>query len=221
MAKFGYLDNHEHRSDDMLITFEGTDCSGKSTQARMLLEWLEEQKREVLFLREPGGTAISENIRELLLDAKHPELTRSAEILLFSAARAQLVSQVIRPALEKGTIVLCDRFYDSTTAYQGYGRGLPLEDVTLLNRLATTGLVPDLTVLVDVTLDEAARRREAAGQPADRMESAGRAFFERVRAGYHAMAHQEPTRWVVLDGMRPVEAIQSDIRAEVTLRLSH
>ena len=205
----------------MLITFEGTDYSGKSTQARMLLAWLEERKRAVLFLREPGGTLISEKIREILLDRKHLELTELTEILLFSAARTQLVSEVIRPALRDGTIVLCDRFFDSTTAYQGYGRGLALADVKLLNKIATAGLVPDLTILVDVTAEEAARRREAAGEPVDRMESAGREFFSRVRAGYHAIIKEEPARWVVLDGMRPVDAIQADIRVAVESRLSH
>jgi len=205
----------------MLITFEGTDYSGKSTQARMLVAWLEERKREVLFLREPGGTMISEKIRELLLDRAHLELTEVAEILLFSAARTQLVSQVIQPALRAGTIVLCDRFYDSTTAYQGYGRGLPLADVKLLNKIATAGVVPDLTLLVDVSAAESARRREAAGKPADRMEAAGNAFFERVRDGYHALAKEEPARWVVLDGMRPVDAIQTDVRAAVASRMSH
>jgi dTMP kinase len=205
----------------MLITFEGTDYSGKSTQARMLVEWLEGEKRSVLFLREPGGTLISENIRRVLLDRKHLELTEIAELFLFSAARTQLISQVIRPALREGKIVLCDRFYDSTTAYQGYGRGLALADVKHINRIATSGVVPDLTLLVDVTAEEAARRREAAGQPADRMESAGREFFERVHAGYLAIAREEPARWVIIDGMRPVDAIQADIRTAVASRLSH
>lgn len=205
----------------MFITFEGIDYSGKSTQAKLLVDVLRRQRCEAVLLREPGGTPISEKVRELVLDKKHLELTQRTELLLFSAARSQLVSEIIRPALEAGTIVVCDRFYDSTTAYQGYGRGIDLADVASLNRIATAGLIPDISIFVDVTVDEIIRRQLATNVPVDRMESAGREFFERVRAGYHAIAKAEPQRWHIVDGMRSVDAIHKEIVSVVQSRLSH
>ena len=205
----------------MFITFEGIDYSGKSTQANLLAEILRRQGNNVLLLREPGGTAVSERIREILLDKQYPEMTQRAELLLFSAARTQLVSQVIRPALNSETIVICDRFYDSSTAYQGYGRGLNLPDVMALNSFATDGTRPDLTFLVDVTVDEIARRRKSAGLSADRMESAGREFFEKVRDGYRQIAQMERSRCVVVNGMQPVDAIHAQIWSTVQSRLSY
>jgi len=195
----------------MFITFEGLDYSGKTTQAKLLVEHLTKRGKEVVFLREPGGTSISEKIREILLDKMHLELTQIAELFLFSAARTQLVNQIIKPALEKGKIVVCDRYYDSTTAYQGFGRGINLDDVKTLNRIATSGLTPGLTIYVDVAVDELFRRQEAAGVSADRMESAGTIFFEQVRDGYWTLAQEEPGRFVIIDGSRPVEIIQEDV----------
>src|SRR5271169_2243176 len=205
----------------MFITFEGIDYSGKSTQAKLLVDVLRRQRYETVLLREPGGTPVSEKVRELVLDKKHLELTQRTELLLFSAARSQLVSEIIRPALDAGTIVVCDRFYDSTTAYQGYGRGIDLADVASLNTIATAGLVPDLSIFVDVTVDEIIRRQNVANVPVDRMESAGREFFERVRAGYHAIAKAEPLRWHIVDGIRSVDVIHKEIVSVVQSRLSH
>ena len=138
----------------MFITFEGIDFSGKTTQATLLVERLKQLGKDVVFLREPGGTAVSEKIRAILLDRNHLDISTIAEILLFSAARAQLVQEVILPSLRAGKIVVCDRFYDSTTAYQGYGRRLTLNDVCRLNSIATSDTTPEMTVLVDVEIDE-------------------------------------------------------------------
>lgn len=195
----------------MFITFEGIDFSGKTTQATLLVERLKRSGRDVLFLREPGGTPVSEKIRSILLDKQHLDLNPCAELLLFSAARSQLVRQVILPALERRTVVVCDRFYDSTTAYQGYGRGIDLGDIRSINTIATFGTRPETTFLVDVDLDEVARRRKASGLSADRMESEGWEFFDRVRKGYLAVAAAEPSRIRVLDGAQPPEAIHGAI----------
>lgn len=195
----------------MFITFEGLDFSGKTTQAQLLVERLTKFGKQVVFLREPGGTAISEKIREILLDRQHFELNPIAELFLFSAARTQLVTEVIKPALETGKFVVCDRFDDSTTAYQGYGRGIALNDIKEINKIATGGLSPDLTLYVDVTVDEIFRRQHLANTSTDRMESAGRIFFEKVRDGYWALAQEAPERFVVVNGIRPVEIIHEEI----------
>ncbi len=202
----------------MFITFEGLDCSGKSTQAQLLAQRLEteplpgdERPRKVRFLREPGGTSISERLRDILLDRTTLELHERAELLLFEASRAQLVYRVIRPALERGEIVLCDRYADSTTAYQGYGRGLDLDAVERINRFATGELRPDLTVCVDITAEEIMRRKSLRGDPADRMESAGSRFYERVRKGYLEIAQHDPGRFVVVNGMPPVAEVQEAV----------
>lgn len=199
----------------MFISFEGLDFSGKSTQAKLLVEQLRQQRHTVHFIREPGGTVISEKIRDILLDKKHLEMSDAAEILLFSASRSQLVQQVIAPALQRGDVVVCDRYCDSTTAYQGYGRGLGLEDVQTINRFATGGTMPDLTILVDIPIEEIERRKTKAGLTFDRMESAGRAFYERVRQGYHQLAADDPGRWFRVDGMLSIETIQKEIRKAV------
>jgi dTMP kinase len=202
----------------MFITFEGLDFSGKSTQATLLAAALKRQRYTVHVLREPGGTAISEKIRELLLDKGNLDLTDIAEVLLFSASRAQLVQQVIKPALVRGEVVVCDRYCDSTTAYQGYGRGLNLDDVLAINRIATGGTMPDLTILVDIPIDEIERRKSRAGLSFDRMESAGREFYERVRAGYHRIAAGNP-RWFCVDGTNSIHTIEQLIWNEVSHRM--
>ncbi len=166
----------------MFITFEGLDFSGKTTQATRFVERVKaDAQGSVLFLREPGGTRISERIREILLDREHLEMSPMAELLLFSASRSQLVQEVILPALGRGETVVCDRFYDSTTAYQGYGRGLDLQAIGRINAIASAGLVPDLTIFVDIPIEEIGRRKTAAGVPFDRMESGGGEFY-RARA---------------------------------------
>ncbi|HTK83429.1 MAG TPA: dTMP kinase [Bacteroidota bacterium] len=203
----------------MFITFEGIDGSGKTTQALLLVERLKSSGKTVVFLREPGGTTVSEKIRAILLDKQHLDLGQRTELLLFSAARAQLVDDVICPAIRSGNIVVCDRFYDSTTAYQGYGRGLNLEDVRSINRIATSGTVPDLTLLIQVAIQEIQRRRQSAGVADDRMESSGKEFYSRVQQGYDALASTEK-RVVVVDGMRSAEEIHQDIWNIVSKRLS-
>jgi dTMP kinase len=203
----------------MFISFEGLDYSGKTTQAKLLVEYLTSQKREVLFLREPGGTTISEKIRDILLDKKNSGMSDVTELLLFSSARAQLVHEVIVPALAAKKIVVCDRFTDSTVAYQGYGRGIPLEDINSINRLATIGLTPDLTFFVDITVEEIARRQKAAGKVIDRMESADNDFFEKARNGYWMKAQDVPDRFVVVNGMMPVDEVQNEIRDIVMKRI--
>jgi len=195
----------------MFITFEGLDFSGKSTQAKLLVEKLRALRCVVHFIREPGGTEISEKIRPLLLDKNHLEMSDTAEILLFSASRAQLVAQVIIPALQRGEVVVCDRYCDSTTAYQGFGRGLDLDAVQAINRMATQGTMPDVTFLVDIPIDEIERRKTDAGLTFDRMESSGREFYERVEAGYKHLAEAEPDRWVRVDGMLSIGEIEQSI----------
>ena len=185
------------------ITFEGGEGCGKSTQVRRLKEALEAEGHEVLLTREPGGTRLSELIRGLLKDERQDPPCDRAELLLFLAARAQLVRSVIRPALDAGTWVVSDRFSDSTFAYQGYGRGLPLDVLRLANDFACEGLRPDLTVLLDVDTETSRarlRKREAAtNTTADRIEQAGDAFHARLRQGFLEMAAQEPNRIVTIE----------------------
>ena len=180
------------------ITLEGGEGSGKSTQIALLAERLRAGGAEVVITREPGGTPVGDRIRALVLDVAHTGMAPRSELLLYEASRAELVSAVIAPALERGAVVLCDRFTDSSTAYQAYGRGLPLAEVLALNLLATGGVSPDLTLLLD--LDPAEGLARAAGATvADRLESEGLGFHERVRAGFLAVAAGEPLRVRVVD----------------------
>lgn len=203
----------------MFISFEGIDGSGKSTQLNLLREWFEDRGSSVIVIREPGATLLSESIREILLSTKQ-SITPTAELLLFSAARTQLVEKVIEPALETDAIILCDRYVDSTTAYQGFGRGLDLTRVHAINEIATRGVMPDLTFFIDVRYEQAQQRMqfaEGGGEP-DRMERAGGDFFNRVRDGYLSIAGHDPKRFVVIDGYRERDAIHRDIIAEVERR---
>lgn len=199
----------------MFISFEGIDGSGKTTQAKLLAERLQQMERSVLFLREPGGTEISEQIRAILLNKKNLKMTQIAELLLFSASRAQLVTEVIAPALAKGTVVITDRFADSTTAYQGFGRGLHLGGVASINSIATSGTLPRKTFFIDIPVQEMYSRRKASGQEIDRMEMSNTEFYERVREGYLTLAKQEPGRIVTIDGRQPIDAIHTIIWNEV------
>lgn len=192
-----------------LITLEGIDGSGKTTQAVRLAARLEGLGQEVVLVREPGDTPVSEALRQLVLEHGNVGLSPRTEAMLFSAARAQLVDEIIAPALERGALVLCDRFADSTIAYQGYGRELPLEEVITTQRLVTRGITPGMTLLLDLTVDEAQARRSAATD--DRMESAGEHFLQRVRDGYLAMAAREPERWRIVNGA----GNEDDIAAEI------
>jgi len=195
------------------ITFEGPEGGGKSTQIRLLAERLTAQGIAVRITREPGGTHIGESIRHLLQHDERPdaEMCFRTEVLLFCASRAQIVAEVIRPALERGEWVLCDRFTDSTLAYQGYGRGLPLELLRTLNSFATDGLTPDLTILLDISTDEGFRRIAARAATQDRIERAARAFHERLREGYLEMALGEPERFCRVTTERPVAETADDV----------
>lgn len=180
----------------LFITFEGGDGSGKTTQIARLAAVLSDAGCDVVTLREPGGTVVGEGVRDILLNPEHEGLSAMAELLLFAASRAELSSAVIRPALDAGKVVLCDRYADSSVAYQGYGRGLDLATVRSINAWATGGLVPDRTVVLDVE----PRAGIAAATPtaADRLEREAIAFHERIRAGYLAMAAAEPERIAVI-----------------------
>ena len=197
------------------ITFEGIEGSGKTTQIRLLMDWLQQRQVRALLTREPGGTGIGEQIRSLLLNPANTEMTPEAEILLFSAARAQIVRQVIRPRLAEGWVVICDRFADSTLAYQGYGHGLPLQDLLSITQFATGGLWPDLTVYLDLDVETGLRRKAATPEEWNRMEAQAVEFHQRVREGYLQLAAQDPERWLVLDATLPVEVIQGQIRERV------
>jgi len=198
----------------LLITLEGGEGCGKSTQAAELARRLREMGRSVTLTREPGGTALGERLRQVLLDPGAPPDARS-EYLLFAAARAQITAEVIKPALERGEIVVCDRFGDSSSAYQGYGRGLKVEDIRAINDIATQGLRPDLTVLLDLA-PEAGRARQGGEGTSDRFGQEDLSFHRRVRRGYIALAGAEPERWVVVDGGQPEEAVAEAVWARVS-----
>jgi dTMP kinase len=202
----------------LFITLEGPDGGGKSTQARLLVEHLTARGLPALLTREPGGTPIGDQIRRTLMDLGNTGMDPRTEILLFSASRAQIVHQVIRPRLEAGGVVVCDRFYDSTLAYQGYGHGLDLTALRAITDFATGGLRPDLTFLIDLPAEDGLRRRRRGGQW-NRLDAYDLGFHQRVRQGYFDLAAAEPGRWVTLDATRPVEAVQSEIRRVVEERL--
>jgi dTMP kinase len=195
------------------ITFEGTEGGGKSTQINLLAARLRERGLTVHTLREPGGTPIGEEIRHTLQhSAQNQAMTAEAELLLMNASRAQLVREVIRPALRAGEIVLCDRFYDSTTAYQGYGRGLDLETVRRIIAFAVGDTRPDLTIILHVPIDVSeARRKTREAKQRDRMEELDRKFFERVEEGFKAIAAAEPKRVRVVDATESIDRVQEQI----------
>jgi len=194
-----------------LITFEGIDGSGKTAQITRLTDLLQALDIRVLVLREPGGTPIGEAIRKILLDRKHMEMCSETEMLLFSAARAQLVRQVIMPALAEGTWIICDRFFDSTLAYQGYGRGMDLDSIRWLNRLAVGPCLPDISFVLDLPVELAVARLAGRQEKADRLDQESRAFMERAREGYRHLAAAEPDRLVVVDASQPEEILAKQI----------
>jgi dTMP kinase len=202
----------------MFITFEGPDGSGKTTQVAPLSEFLSQRGYQVLITREPGGTAIGDQIRQVLSDLKNTGMHPRSETLLFLAARAQLVEQVIKPHLADGHIVLCDRYADSTMAYQGYGHQNDLDQINSLINFATGGLKPDLTLLLDVGA-EAGLTRKAEGTEWNRLDAYSLEFHERVRQGYAELAQAEPERWVVIDADQPADRVQEMIRQVVQSRL--
>jgi dTMP kinase len=195
----------------MFVTFEGIDGSGKTTQAALLAEWARAQGHEVVAVREPGGTPLGEQVRALLLDG--PEMTAWAEAALFAAARAELAERVIRPALLRGAWVVCDRFVDSSLAYQGGARGLEIEAVRELNAVATGGLVPDLTFVLLLDPEVALGRR--SGSP-DRIERESAEFVRRVDRGYRDLIASSPGRYVVLDGALPPDELARRVRESVS-----
>jgi len=204
----------------LFVTLEGPEGGGKTTQMRGLAAYLRERGYDVLATREPGGTPIGDRMRAILLDPLHVEMTPQTEFLLFSAARAQHVAQRIRPHLEAGGVVLCDRYADASLAYQGYGYRLDLEAVRAISRFATGGLVPDLSFCLDLPVEVGLRRKtRGSGDAWNRMEQKEMDYHLRVRAGYLEMASQDPARWVVLDATQPFGALQATLRQTITDRL--
>lgn len=201
-------------SRGLFITVEGIDGCGKSTQARLIAAALEAAGHDVLRLREPGGVKISEQIRAILLDPANAEMGDVCELLLYEAARAQLVHQVIRPALAAGKTVVCDRFYDSTTAYQAFADGLDRNMVFQANELAVDGCRPDLTLVFDLPVEDALRRRSGR-EAEDRLELKGLEFQERVAAGFRAVAVDEPDRVKLIDAGGSIAEVFSGVAAEL------
>ncbi|MFH1446757.1 MAG: dTMP kinase [Chloroflexota bacterium] len=202
----------------MFITLEGPEGSGKTSQMSNLSKYLREQGYEVITTREPGGTAIGDQIRSVLTNLENTELMPRTEILLFLAARAQLVEQLIRPALRNDKIVLCDRYGDSTLAYQGYGHQTDLELLKRLLAFATGGLKPDLTLFLDIDVDTGLQRKIHADEW-NRLDAYEVAFHQRVRQGYHTLIAEEPGRWVLIDASQPQAEVQNRMRQVIMARL--
>lgn len=195
----------------MFITFEGIDFCGKSTQVELLKNYFEKRGKTVEVIREPGGTEISEKIREILLDKKNNKMFMETELLLFSASRAQLVREKIIPFIEKGSVVISDRFHDSSTAYQGFGRGLPIDSVLSVHKLAIGNTIPDITFIIDIPVSVAVNRKaEKTHQELDRIEVSSNDFFEKVRNGYLSIAKEEK-RFRIIDGTKSIEEIHNII----------
>lgn len=203
----------------MFITFEGPEGSGKSTQIRLLADGLRAQGFDVVQTREPGGTPIGDQIRGVVHDIGNEEIAPNAELLLYSASRAQLVSQLIRPSLKAGKIVVCDRYYDSTMAYQGYGRGLDMTALEQITQFATNGLKPDLTLLLDVDIATGLQRKSSGDVEINRMDMQSAVFYDKVREGFYALMAQEPARWVLVNANRPIEDVAVKIWETVEKRL--
>lgn len=204
----------------MFITLEGPEGSGKTSQMPPLVEYLREKGYTVFPTREPGGTSIGEQIRAVIHDLKNAEMHPRTETLLYQAARAQIVEQVMKPRLAAGEVVISDRYYDSTIAYQGYGHQQDLEQVRSLVRYATGGLVPELTVLLDVDVEAGLRRKTQNGSEWNRLDAYTVEFHQRVRRGYLEMARAEPQRWVIINAGRGWQEVQDELRAVIQRRLT-
>ncbi|MFN2201431.1 MAG: dTMP kinase [Caldilineaceae bacterium] len=205
-----------HRSRGLFITFEGPEGSGKSTQIQLLSRALEARGLCVLATREPGGTHIGEQIRAIVLDTANTEMSPRAETLLYNAARAQIVDQVIMPALERGTHVLCDRYADSTLAYQGFGHGQSVAQLRQLGDYATNGLKPDITIYLDIAPEVGLRRKQTGDSEGwNRFEQLELAYHRAVHQGYLQLAQDEPERWQVVDAERDESVIHQDILARI------
>jgi dTMP kinase len=203
----------------MFITLEGPEGSGKTSQLPKLAEYIHQCGFDILTTREPGGTSISEQIRTVLHNLENKEMNPRTEILLFQASRAQLVEQVIRPHLNKGGVVLSDRYADSTLAYQGYGHQIEIEPLKVLVTFATGGLKPDLTILLDVDVETGLRRKELKGEW-NRLDAYDLDFHQRVRRGYFNLVQAEPERWVVIDASQSPIKVQEEMRRVVAERLN-
>ena len=198
--------------EGILITFEGIDYSGKTTQAKKLFNYLKRKSHKAILLREPGGEKVSENIRQVLLSSGNTGMDPLTELLLYEAARAQLVSRVILPALRQGKLVICDRFYDSSLAYQGYGRGLDIKMIEYLNKISVSGFQPDLTILIDIPIDVFSSRMRQNNKKKDRIEKEKIDFYKRVRDGYLKIARKEKKRFKVIDGGGKIEEVWKEIK---------
>jgi dTMP kinase len=203
----------------VFLVFEGTEGSGKSTQARLLGERLREAGNEVVLTREPGGTAIGEQIRRIVLGPDNCAMLAETEALLYAASRAQHVGDVLRPAIAAGQVVVCDRFVDSSLAYQGGGRGLPSDELLAVQRLATGALRPDLRLLLDVPVGVGLGRRFAEADAVNRFDTAEVAFHERVRDAYHALVRAHPAEWAVIDAVGSIESVARRVDEAVSVRL--
>lgn len=200
------------------LSLEGPEGGGKSTQARGLADHLQAQGYKLLFTREPGGTEIGDQIRRVIMSLENTRMSREAEFLLFSASRAQVVREVIQPHLEAGGVVVSDRFYDSSLAYQGYGHGLSLDRLRTITEFVTGGLAPDLTLLLDLSAEAGLQRRKQEGSW-NRLDDYDLEFHKRVRAGYLELAQSEPERWVTIDASQTPEQVRQDILTAVAERL--
>jgi len=203
----------------MFITLEGPDGSGKSTQVQPLADFLRQEGYTVFTTREPGGTTISDQVREVLIRLDNRSMYPRTETLLFCAARAQLVEEVIRPRLQRGEIILCDRYADSTLAYQGYGHGNDLLVLHQLLDFATGGLWPDLTILFDIDAITGLNRRKVGGGEWNRLDDYQIAFHKKVRDGYLEMAHKDPQRWTIVNADQEIDKVQADLRSLVLSRI--
>ena len=195
----------------MFITFEGIDLSGKSTQIKLLAEYLTRLKKKVVIVREPGGTKISEKIRDILLDKDHFEMDDTTEFMLFSASRRQLTQEIIIPSLKKKSYVISDRYYDSSTAYQGYGGGLNLKMINSVNNIASCGIEPDMTILLEIDLQCWLSRKKTEGRTEDRIESKKIAYYRKVINGYKKIAEMNKKRFVIVDATASKQEVHENI----------
>lgn len=203
------------------ISFEGIDFSGKTTQINRLEDRLKKINKNITILREPGGTIISEHIRDILLDNKLEEMTPICEVFLYSAARNQLVNEKITKELKAGNFVIADRYVDSTTAYQGFGRSLPLDLIYTINQAATSGLMPGITFILDIDPLEIIERKKSRNFDMDRLESSGIKFYHRVRKGYHKIAELDPSRVKIIDAGLTINQISDQIWEFVTEKINY
>ena len=195
----------------LFITIEGMDGSGKTTQINMIRDYISDKGYNVILAREPGGTKISEKIRDIILDSANVTMASTTEMLLYASARAQLVAEIIKPAVENGSVVVCDRFIDSSFAYQGFGRGIDIDTIADVNRAAMDGMMPDMTFFIDISPEIALKRRMASSMT-DRIEKECMEFHMKAYKGYKKLAHLYPERIKTIDGNRTVEEISQEIR---------